>query len=366
MKRILQITSTLERNGTETFIMNVLRHIKDEKVIFDFLVYKRTDKGYEQEARDLGANIYTFTSRSKGFRKHIRSLHTFFKEHGHKYDAVHFNGNSFTGLLPMRIAKKYGIPVRIVHCHNSATYGFHNKILHRLNKSILHTHATHFIACSDSAREWGYGKTKVYDRSIVLPNGINLMKFAFNPESRKGLREELGIGEHTLVVSNTAGFRPVKNHAFLIEIFHRIHQLHPDSILLLCGAGETEHATKRLAEEKGLKDAVRFLGLRTDIERILSATDVYIFPSLYEGLPFTLIEAQASGLPVLASDTISPQIKLTDTLEFMSLDKSATEWAEKALEMNKLERNTVFSEALKKYSIDNTCRELLKIYHAID
>ena len=160
MIKVLQITGQLARNGTETFIMNVFRNINRQKIMFDFLLFTQAiENGYYQEAESLGAKIYRLPERKSGVVKYWRALDRFFKEHAREYDAVHFNGNSFTSVTAVYYAKKYKIPIRIVHSHNSSTRGFHNKILHKLNKLFIHKIATDYLACSDRAAIWAYGNT---------------------------------------------------------------------------------------------------------------------------------------------------------------------------------------------------------------
>lgn len=342
--------------------MNTFRNIDRSRFIFDFLLYKRTDDGFEQEAESLGAKIFTYPSRNRGWRQYLRELNEFFINHAGEYDAVHFSGNSFTELMPVKIAKRYGIPIRIVHCHNTATEGLHNQILHKLNRKTITKTATDFLACSDGAREWGYRNSEAYKKSIVLPNGIELDKFRFNPEARKEIREKLSISSDAILIGHTGSFRAVKNHLFLINIFEKIKKINQSSVLLLCGKGETEEDVRNLVKEKGLCDSVRFLGVRNDINKILSAIDVYVFPSLYEGLPFALIEAQAAGLPILASNSISPEIKLTPSIQFMSLDSSDETWAEKALKLVDKDRTEEIHTGLLPYDIITTCRILEDIY----
>lgn len=362
MTRVLQITNSLRRNGTETFIMNVFRNIDRSKVMFDFLLLDRVSDGYEEEARALGAEIFYYPSRRKEPFQYKKALDDFFRKNASKYNAVHLNASSFTEIYPIKVAQKYGIPIRIVHSHSTSTSGFHNQILHKIHRKGLHKTATHFFACSEGAKEWGYGSSRVYDSSIVIPNGIDLAKYQFSSEKRQKIREEMRISPSTFVVCNTGGFRTVKNHPFLIEIFAEIKKQKPDSLLLLCGGGDTRKEIEQLIREKGLEKDVKIAGIRSDIDRILSGCDTYVFPSFYEGLPFALIEAQAAGLPVYPSDTISGEIGLTDKIKFMSLEKSAKEWAEEILKTADDSHESKMTEALSRYDIGKTCLTLEKIY----
>lgn len=366
MIKILQITNGLHRTGVQAFIMNVLKNIDRKEVMFDFLLFEKATDGFEEEALELGSKIYFYEPRKKGIMNNIRSLDRFFETHANEYHAVHYHGNSFTDLAPLIIARKHGIQVRVAHSHNSTTTGLHNILLHYLHKRFIHKIATHYLACSEDAKVWGFKGTKVENSAVVIPNGINLRHYEYDPSSREAVRKELGIDMKAFVICNTGGFRPVKNHAFMLEIFAEIKKRRADSVLILCGAGGNENDIKTSISQKGLEEAVRMVGLRKDIEKILSASDVEIFPSLYEGLPFALIEAQASGIWVFASDRITPEIKLTDRTLMLPLDKSPKEWAELILNTDNSLRESVDKTRLEKFDIRSSSRQLMDIYARSD
>lgn len=363
MKKVLQITSALYRNGTETFIMNVFRKIDRNKVSFDFLLQTHVEGGYEEEAKELGANLYYYTPRKKNLKKYFTSINQFFKENAHRYNAVHFHGMSFTDIYPLVVARKYGIKTRIVHTHSYSTHGLHNRLLHKYYKSRIHKLGTHWLACSKEARVWGYGGNRIFNKSVTVPNGIDMEKFQFNKIDRITTRKKLGIDPSSFTICHVGAFRAVKNHTFLIDIFKEIYNQHPNSVLLLCGEGPTEKEIREKIKNEGLIDSVIFLGQRKKITDILSASDVFIFPSKYEGLGFALIEAQANGIPVLTSDTVPREVKLTEHLKFLPLHTSPKNWADEALSERGKER--IYSEIstdLKKYDIKATCDILRSIY----
>lgn len=356
------IASALHRNGTETFMINVLRRIDRKKIMIDFLIYEHDDNGYEQEARDLGSRIFLYSPRSKGLFSYANSLRKFFRDHAHEYQAVHFNGNSFTDMYHVQLAKKYSVPVRIVHSHNTGTHKLHNILFHKLHRKNIHKIATHYLACSKSAKEWGFRNSKVYDKSLVIPNGIDLDEFNFNKNYRTDIRKEFNIENSSFVICHTGTFRPVKNHPFIIEIFENIKAQREDAVLILCGAGGNIEEIKNLVHSKGLQDSIKFIGVRKDVSRILSASDAYLFPSQYEGLPFALIEAQTSGIPIFASDTISDEIKLTDNFYFLSLNLSPKDWANRILEEDYTSRKSGDRKLLNAYDINKTIEILTNIY----
>lgn len=360
MKKILHITSALRRNGTETFIMNAFRNIDRNEISFDFMVYQHVEDGYEEEARSLGAKIYYYTPRFKSWRGRKKSLEKFFRLHAHEYDAVHLNGNSFTEIYPLKVAKKYGVPVRIAHCHNMSTSGLHNKIFHRANRAVIHNRANRFLACSEGAKTYGFKGTPAYEKALVVPNGIDLDRFRFNPSVRERKRKELGLGKE-LLIGNVAGFREAKNHRFMIEVMKEVVKFHPDSKLILIGNGPLESQIKDFAKESGLSDKVIFMGNRNDVNELMQAMDVFLFPSFYEGFGIVLVEAQAAGLPVIASDSVPPDSGVTPLISFLSLHKSADEWAKAVVSSFNSDR-TGSHAGLDKFNIKKTCSMLRKIY----
>lgn len=360
--KVLMIASGLHRNGTERFMMNVLNHIDRSKISIDFLLYEPDPEGWEEEAKSQGSAIYFHHPRGRNFFAYRKSLKEFFRENASKYNAVHYNGSSLTDIYPLVLAKKHGIPVRIVHSHSSYAYGLHNRLLHKFHKGNIHKTATHFFACSDSAANWAYGDTPSFEKRQIVANGISLEAFAFNQSMRKELREELNIPENALVVANTATFRPVKNHPFIIEVFEEIHKKKRDAVLVLCGAGGEETRIRALVEEKKLTPFVRFVGVRDDINRILSGADVLLFPSFYEGLPFSLIEAQASGIPIFASNKISQEIQLTNNIHFLPLEEGASQWAQSILDQDLATRKSGLDPRLSRYDIKETVKFLSGIY----
>lgn len=361
MIRVLHIASSLDRNGTETFIMNVYRNIDRSKVQFDFLVCKITEEGYEREARELGARIYHYHPRRDGLTKHFKSLYSFFRKHADEYDVVHYNSNSFTSALPLRMAKYFNVGIRVAHSHSTSTRGKHHRILHRLNRLKIGSLATHYLACSEAGRKWGFWGTKAYRDSAVVNNGIELEKFKFDEDERKAVRKELGL-QDKFVVGHVSNFLPVKNHPFMLEILRELKKQIPETILLFVGDGHRRPIVEKAVKEQGLEDSVIFTGMRPDVNRLMQGMDAFLFPSLFEGLGLAAVEAQAMGLPVFASDVLPEETAVTDFIQYLSLESSAREWAEKiaAVRDQKTDRENI--PELKAFDIKATCRQLMKIY----
>lgn len=360
MRRVIQILDSLDGYGTEAFILNVFRNIDRKEIMFDFLVSRHTGSQFEKEAESLGAKIYTFSHRRLGWRKHIKSLHSFFKDNAEKYDAAHIHGNSFTGMMPLAIAGKYHIPILIAHCHSSSAERLHNKLLHALNRMRIYKLANNFLCCSEAAKFFGYRGTKAFEKAKIINNGITLETFKYNNEARNKLRNELNL-ENSLVIGNVAAFREVKNHEFMINIFQEVVTEAPDAKLLLVGDGILRPYIRECVEKKGLSDKVIFTGRRSDIPELLSAMDVFLFPSKYEGLGISLIEAQASGLPVMASSTIPPETKVTPLIQYLPLDFTPLQWAKNILKAPRPDRNLEYPQ-LKLFDIKVTVNRLSEIY----
>lgn len=368
MVRVLQIMGGLKRGGLETFAMNVYRSIDRNEIQFDFLLGQVADGDYEEEAKTLGATIYHLPARNKGYKTYKKALDDFFREH-HDYVAVHEHISSLTSIDPAFYAKKYGIPIRILHSHSSSiqkTLRLHwiHTILHYLNKPRVHSLATHYLGCSDKALDWAYKYTGIRSKAIMVNNGIDCDKYAFNEIERADARKEFGIGNNDLIIGHVGRFIPLKNQSFLVDILEEIKKEVPTAKLLLVGDGETMEAVKAKVNLKGLSDYVIFTGVRSDVARLMQAMDVFVMPSWFEGLPVSLVEAQAAGLPIVASEKISHDSDITGTILFMNIDKPAAEWAREIKSWKEKKGRPYNIERIKQAGFDShsTVKQLVKIY----
>ena len=342
MIKVLQVLPGLDRGGLETFVMNIFRVIDRNKVHFDFLVNRETGD-YADEIKHLGGHIYYIPPRNKGFSAFNRNLKRFFNEHQGEYDALHYHESSLSSLEVLYFAKRANIPVRIMHSHSSSILG--NKlhyIMHWFGKTVIHRLATHYFGCSDKAMDWLYDYSGVRNKAVLIRNGINTRKFAYNSLIRDQVRNELGLGD-CFTVCHVGRFSAVKNHAFLLEVFRAIKKINPNVKLVLVGTGSLFDSVTKMANDMGLKGDILLLGVRSDTERILQAADAFVMPSLYEGLPVVLVEAQTAGLPIFCSDTISLMSKLTDEYFPISLKQTPSFWA-----------NTVLTESTKYDRVDHS------------
>ena len=358
--RVLHVLNGLGRGGTEAFIMNVYRAIDREKVQFDFLVRSTENSAHEEEITRLGGKIFITPAFPRHFLQNKKAVKKFFEEHASEYEAVHVHANALMYVEPLKAAKKADVKKIIMHSHSTQAMNPIYKIWHLANKKRIGKWITHKLACSTEAGAWMFGE----DYTLVN-NGIRLEKFDFNPQKREALREELGIKE-SFVVGNVGRFVPVKNHAFILDIFEEIKKQKEDAKLLLCGDGELRLEIEELATKKGLKEDVIFTGNVANVEDYLQAMDVFLLPSKYEGLGIVLVEAQASGLPCVVSNTVPGDGFLDGLVEVLHLGDEPALWADKVLasSFDKTRKSNVVTFNQKGYSVESTAKLLEDIYLA--
>lgn len=362
MIRVLQMAG-LNRGGLETFVMNVYRKINRDKIQFDFLTH--TPEGdYAEEIKTMGGRIYGIPQRNKGFVAYYKVLDSFFFKHAHEYQAVHFHVASLSMASALYYAKKYGVQVRILHAHSSSISGSKlHYIFHYGTKLFVKYLATDYLGCSDKALDWLYNYTGVRHRAVMVNNGVDVDSFKYNITKRILIRNKLNISDF-YVIGHIGRFSTVKNHKFLISVFHHYHRKNPKTKLLLVGIGELMESIKKQVSDLGLNNSVLFLGVRSDISDLLQAFDIFVMPSLFEGLPVSLVEAQAAGLPILATDVISHDTIMTSDFHYMSLNKPAEEWANKIDEiLSSYNRKDTSESIVKKgFAINTTVSYLSNLY----
>lgn len=330
--RILHIVPNMQAGGLETLIMNIYRNIDRTKIQFDFLVHYTGDYFYDDEIKKLGGKMYKLSVRDdNNFVKYLKDLDSFFEKHK-EYKIVHGHMESL-GQFYFKAAKRHHVPVRIAHSHNSAT---ENTIKGKIKRVLLKrykVYATDYFACSEKAGKFMFNNKEF----TVLKNAIIVDNFTFSENDRQQLRRELGL-ENKLVIGHAGRFCEQKNHKFLIKIFRDIVRCDKNAILLLIGEGETFCRVQEQVSEYGLEDNVLFLGVRKDIAKLYQAMDCFVFPSLFEGLGIVAIEAQCSGLPVVASEVVPKEAAVTKQFYYMSLDNTSKEWADTILKVSRSER----------------------------
>lgn len=325
--RVLHVLHSMNCGGAETLLMHLYRNMDREQVQFDFLVNVFDDMFYQKEIESLGGHVYRMPFLTKLTPPvYEQKLKAFFKEHDYKI--VHSHLETTTGLI-LRAAKRAGVPVRIAHSHNSrftktGLMALPENAFKAYCRTKIVPNATKLYGCSELANAWLYGKHAAEGEQ--LNNGIDTKSCAFNPQVRAEMRAELGLGD-AFTFGHVGRFNDQKNHSFLIEAFKKYHDGHENSRLLLVGEGILMPQIREQAKNAGLEESVSFLGLRSDVTRILQAMDCFLMPSKFEGLPLALVEAQAAALPCLAADTVSTMTDLSaGYFRFIPLD--VDKWAE--------------------------------------
>ena len=325
MNRVLQVVTHMERGGLESMLMNYYRHMDREKVQFDFLVHRQEPAAFDEEIESLGGKIYRLPRLIPWSKSYRAALNRFFDEHM-EYKIVHVHQDCLSSVI-LKAAQKHGVSVRIAHSHSAnqdKNLKYPIKLLYKRNIS---KYATTLFACGKDAGDWMFCGAPYQ----IINNAIDSVAYIYNPAKRIEKRQELGIATE-LVVGHVGRFNQPKNHPFLLSVFAALLKKEPHAVLLLVGGGEDMPRIQELARTLGISAQVRFLGVRSDIPDLMQAMDIFVFPSLYEGLGIALVEAQAAGLPCVVSDTIPPEAYLTDLVFAEELSASPEAWAQVILE----------------------------------
>lgn len=313
MKRYRVLHFELDENlgGIETFLLNLLKQIDRDKIQFEFVTAVEKP-AMEHEYLELGAVIH-HVSHHSDLLHYCRDVARLLES---DFDVVHIHKNSAANIIPLILANRAKVKKIFIHSHNTApSIGGVSNVLHMINKPYLNKIADRRFACSSVAGKWMFG-----DRNFeLLKNGIITKQFLFTEEYRDKKRSELGIGENEFVVGNIGRFTKQKNQIRAVSIFEKIKNKMPEAKLIFIGEGEFLSEVMDSVKQKKLEKDVLFLGLRRDIPELLMAMDVFLMPSLYEGLPIVAIEAQSTGLSMVLADTISPETEISDAIKWFSL-----------------------------------------------
>lgn len=361
---VLHVVGQMNYGGTEAFLMNLLRMVDKEKYQFDFVEQTDAECVHDKEILSLGSTIYRCPHigvlNLGSYRKWWRE---FFKEHP-EYQIVH--GHS-RGSAPVYLdeARKAG-RITIAHCHNNSHgKGVKGAIRYIWQLPLRHIEDYQF-ACSYDSGVSQYGKNADFK---VIKNGIITDKFKWNPEARDRIRQNYGIGDNDLLIGNVARFEQQKNHSYLVKIFNAVHERNSNTKLMLIGTGTYEQELRESIEQMGLSENTLFVGNRSDVYDYYQAMDVFVLPSLFEGLGIVNIEAQASGLPCFASDkVVAPECKITELMHFIPLEHSPQQWADEILKtISEQATRTDHSEEVKAagFDIGSTTEELCDFYRKV-
>lgn len=330
--RIAQVMGKMNSGGVESVVMNYYKNIDKNKLQFDFIVDEDSTYIPFDEIKNMGGNVILVPPYQNIFL-YINTLKKVFKYN--EYKIVHSHLNTLS-VFPLYAAKVAKVPVRIAHSHSTSNKKEWKKdLLKNTLKPFSKLYATHYFCCSELAGRWLFGD-KLYDRNQVrlINNAIDIEKFMYNKEERNKIRNELKLDDK-LVVTHVGRFVEQKNHRVLIDIFNELHKVNSQSILLLAGEGPLLENIKEKVKQLNLLDSVRFLGVRNDISEIMQGTDIFLLPSLYEGLPVVGVEAQASGALCILSNNMTKETKITEITKFIDISDSHKALAEFILDKYK-------------------------------
>lgn len=332
--RILVFGMTENPGGVESFLVNYYRNIDRNIVQFDFLCNSHNPIAYEEELAAYGARMFHITARSQNRSLYRKELKAVFDEHADEWCGIWVNVCSLANIDYLKMAKKYNINKRIIHSHNSQNMDtFLRGLLHKWNKRRVDKFATDYWACSEDAAKWFYGQD-LMPKVQLVHNAIDVQMYTYDKKQRLSIRKKLGISENEYVLGNVGRLHFQKNQKFIIQIFSEYYKKSNLSKLVLVGQGPDEDMLKEECKKLNIQENVFFVGVQKDICAWLSAFDLFLFPSVFEGLGVAALEAQANGLPVLASERVIPQeVRMNNNFSFYSLDKSAEEWAERICEI---------------------------------
>lgn len=342
--RVLNLFTIMNRGGAETMVMNYYRNIDRSKVQYDFMVHRQERGAYDDEIEALGGKIYRMPPVRPWTAYEYRSIvRSFYAEHP-EYRIIHSHMSEL-GYYDFMEAEKAGVPVRICHAHNRP-YGLDLKSPVRWYfKTMMLPHITDLFTCGEESADWLFGR-KNRSRFVQMNNAIDAKQYAYCPQTRQRMRQALGIAEDQLVIGHVGRFDPQKNHKFILDIFQAVREQNPNAILLLVGndSGEGGKEIHQKVDQLGLTPWVRFLGVRSDVADVMQAMDVFLFPSLFEGLSVASVEAQAAGLPVLISDGVPIECKKTDLVHVLPLSASLEEWVNTVLKLAQMPRRNTCEE----------------------
>lgn len=357
MVRVLQIVTYMGRGGLETMLMNYYRHIDRNKVQFDFLVHRDFEADYDKEILSMGGKIFHFPRLIPWSKGYQRKLKRFFISHP-EYKIVHVHQDCLSSVA-LKCAKECGVAVRIAHSHNSNQDRNIKYLIKRHYMMQIPKFATDCFSCGKDAGDWMFSGHPYQ----ILRNAIDASSYAYSFEKSTTIREKLQV-QQNLVMGHVGRFDSQKNHTFLLDVFSECVKIEPKLKLLLVGDGVRKTQVQEKAKSLGLEDKVIFTGVRTDVANLLQAMDIFVFPSLYEGVPVTMIEAQASGLPCVISDKVPKDCIITSGLvTSMSLLDSPYDWAKHIVNRIHIKRSDHFNEIQAAgYDIVTAAKKLENFY----
>lgn len=360
--RILHYIGSLHMGGTQAFIMSIYHTIDLQRLQFDFVVQQEQESGFYNDVKNLGGKIYICPRYSiVNHFAFCQWWNDFFVNHP-EYKIIHGHVRS-TAAIYLSIAQKHGL-IAIAHSHSTSNGKGVSALVKNIMQFPIRYTADYLFACSEKAGQWLYGKHAIRKKNYrMIANGIDIHRFSFSQETRQAMRAQLGV-ENCFVIGHIGRFVTPKNHDFIIDVFAQIAIQNNNARLLLVGEGERKGEIKQRCIDLKLNEKVIFVGEQKQTEQYYQAMDSFLFPSLWEGLPVAVVEAQASGLPCILSDTVPSEVCITNRVKQLSLQAPTQMWAQTVCQYF-CDRNALDCTEMKqmnRFDIQTVADELQQFY----
>lgn len=358
--RILYVFDSMGIGGAETMIMNILRLRIDNNMVFDFIVHTSYKGEFHDEIREMGGNIIICPIFSiRRIIDYYIWWEKFFQQNS--YDIVHGNYRKSSPIY-LQVAKKHGIAT-IMHTHSASTRS-NFSFLRKIPAYFIYTYSDQIFACSVKAAKWLFGNKIINDKKLkIINNGINTSLYTFDLQKRDKIRNEMNL-QGKIVICHVGRFAPMKNHIFLVRVFEEIKKLKRNSVLLLIGDGELYPSIQKYVKEKKIED-IKFLGIRRDVQDLLQAADVFVLPSLFEGLPLSLVEAQAASLPCVCADTITKEAFIGKNVLSLSLNEKEKKWAKVIINVSLTHQRMPVDFSSNPFDVHVSAKSVMDVYKEI-
>lgn len=369
MKKVLVVIQHIRKGGVELVAINFAKFLNSRKYKVTFLLvnpYEDQDYEFENELKKEGFEIIWMPSNASGYLKKYRYIFNLIKSE--KFDIVHSHVMLFSGIA-LRAAKKNGVKVRAAHSH-IVRWNREENYVYRIYKffmqGFLNKYSNLKFSCCKAAGDFLYGEKVNKNKGILLENGIDTKKFIFDLDARSKIRKEFSINDNEILIGHVGTIYHIKNQTFLVEIFYELLQFYPNAKLILVGQKFDIAPVVKKAEECNVLDKVIFAGERNDINKFYQAMDIMIFPSLFEALPVSLIEAQASKLPCLISSNVTTEVKFNSNVKFLDLSAPVKKWASEAASLIEDSRSDVnIDNLVKHYDLKYVVEKLESYYNSV-
>lgn len=360
MKKVLIVSGGLQVGGAEKIAASISLNAPKDEFDFHYLVFEGIPNDYGSLITENGYKVITIPSPQKSYISFIKNIRELIGKY--HYDVVHCHTMFNSGII-LRIAKKMKVPCRIAHSHTTKTeyrISFAKNIYQHLMRRVICVNANYYFACGREAGYWLFGKRAFEKKGIIIPNGINVDDFVYNLDHRKNIREYYQVS-NCFVIGHTGSLIKVKNQSFLLELLKQIVSIKENSVLMLVGGGADKQDLENKAVSLGIQNHVIFVGQVNNVNQFLSAFDIFVFPSLREGTPLSLIESQANGLPCVVSENIPDDVFLTPLIHQVKLD-DPEKWIQEIISLKRKDKE--YSEEIKNkgYDVKTSFERIYEVY----